>query len=172
MVTIVATVVIPAEVLVVPSYVIFSKIHWVGTFLPIIVPAFFGNGFSIFLLRQYFLTIPEHLCDMARLEGAGELGVLCRVIVPLARPAIIAVTLFNFVYVWNDFFIPLVYLGPTSHLWTLSLSLANFRTTHHVDWNLTMAASTLFAAPVLIIFLLAQRALMSSIALTGAARLR
>ena len=90
---------------------------------------------------------------MARLEGAGELGVLFRVVLPLARPAIIAVTLFNFVFVWNDFFVPLVYLGPTSHLWTLSLSLANFRTAHHVDWNLTMTASTLFAAPVLVIFL-------------------
>lgn len=167
---ILATYMLPIQVVVVPTYVVFAKLHWVGSLKPLIVPAFFGDAFSIFLLRQYFMMIPNEVLDAARVEGAGELSVLARVVVPLARPAIVAVALFNFIYAWNDFFLPLLYVGENPKLWTLSLGLSEFRGLHSADWNLMMAASTLITLPVILVFLLAQRRLVEGIALTGVGR--
>jgi len=162
-----ATLMLPFQVTVVPLYVIFVRLHWIGSLKPLIVPSFFGDAFSIFLLRQFFLTIPDELSDAARVDGASEWQIMTRVIVPLAKPAIAAIALFNFLYNWNDFFGPLLYIGTNKQLYTLSLALSEFRTVHHVEWNLTMAASLLFMLPVIVIFFLAQRVFVEGVTLTG-----
>jgi multiple sugar transport system permease protein len=162
-----ATLMLPFQVTIVPLYVIFVRLDWINTLLPLIVPAFFGDAFSIFLLRQFFLTIPEEMSDAARVDGASEFQIMTRVIVPLAKPAIAAVALFNFLYNWNDFFGPLLYLIGNNRLWTLGLALSEFRTMHHVEWNLTMAASLLFMLPVIVLFFLAQRVFVEGVTLTG-----
>ncbi len=162
-----ATLMLPFQVTIVPLYVIFVRLDWINTLLPLIVPAFFGDAFSIFLLRQFFLTIPDELSDAARVDGASEWQIMTRLIVPLAKPAIAAVALFNFLYNWNDFFGPLLYLIGNNELWTLGLALSEFRTMHHVEWNLTMAASLLFMAPVIVLFFLAQRVFVEGVTLTG-----
>jgi multiple sugar transport system permease protein len=162
-----ATMMLPAQVTAVPLYVLWSKLHLVGTLWPVIVPNWFGDAFSIFLLRQFFLTIPEEYADAARVDGCGELRILFTVILRLAKPAIAAVALFSFLYAWNDFFGPLLYTGENPDHWTLSVGLAQFRTTYQVQWNLTMMATLLFMAPVVAIFLAAQRAFVEGVTLTG-----
>jgi multiple sugar transport system permease protein len=162
-----ATLMLPFQVTVVPLYVIFVRLHWIGTLLPLIVPSFFGDAFSIFLLRQFFLTIPDEMSDAARVDGASEFQIMTRVVVPLAKPAIAAVALFNFLYNWNDFFGPLLYLGENRSVWTLGLALSEFRTLHHVEWNLTMTASLLFMLPVIVLFFLAQKVFVEGVTLTG-----
>ena len=102
---------LPFQVTIVPLYVVFVRLGWIGHLTPLIVPSFFGDAFSIFLLRQFFMTIPEELSDAARVDGASEWQIMTRVIVPLAKPAIAAVALFNFLYAWNDFFAPLLFVG-------------------------------------------------------------
>ena len=166
-VIILATLMLPFQVTVVPLYVIFVRVGWIDTLRPLIIPSFFGDAFSIFLLRQFFLSIPEDLSDAARVDGGNEFQIMTRVIVPLAKPAIAAVALFNFLFVWNDFFGPLLYVGNNPHLWTLSLGLSEFRGVHQVQWNLTMAASVLFLLPVIVLFFLAQRAFVEGVTLTG-----
>jgi multiple sugar transport system permease protein len=158
---------LPVQVTVVPLYIIFTRLDWIGTMKPLIVPLFFGDAFSIFLLRQFFLTIPQELLDAARVDGANEARVLTSVVVPLAKPAIAAIALFQFLYAWNDFFSPLLYLGENKHLWTLSLGLSDFRGQFHTQWNLTMAASVLFMLPVILLFFAAQRAFVEGVTLTG-----
>lgn len=159
-----ATIMLPNLVTIIPVYIIFARFDWIPSFKPLIVPAFFaGDAFSIFLLRQFFLIIPQELSDAARVDGAGELQILTRVIVPLAKPAIAAVALFNFFYAWNNFFEPLLYVGQEPRLWTLAIGLAQFRGLHHVDWNLTMAASLLVMLPVILVFILAQRVFIEGI---------
>jgi multiple sugar transport system permease protein len=158
---------LPIQVTIVPLYIIFVRFGWVGSFKPLVVPLFFGDAFTIFLLRQFFLTIPEELSDAARVDGASEFQIMTRVIVPLAKPAIAAVALFQFLYSWNDFFAPLLYLVENPKLWTLSIGLSEFRGQFHVEWNLTMAASVLFMLPVIVLFFLAQRVFVEGITLTG-----
>src|SRR5947209_14073436 len=136
---------LPAQVTIVPLFVIFTRLYWIGSLRPIIVPAFFRDAFSISLLRQFFLTIPEELVDAARVDGANEFQILWHVIVKLAKPAIMAVGLFQFLYCWNDFFGPLLYSGSNDRIWTLSVGLSQFTTIHRdVLWNLQMAASLMF----------------------------
>jgi multiple sugar transport system permease protein len=166
-VVILATLMLPFQVTVVPLYIIFVRLHWIGSLKPLIIPAFFGDAFSIFLLRQFFLTIPEELSDAARVDGGGEFQIMTRVIVPLAKPAIAAVALFNFLYAWNDLFGPLLFAGESQQHWTLTIGLSQFKALHHVQWNLTMAASILFMLPVIILFFLAQRVFIEGITLTG-----
>jgi multiple sugar transport system permease protein len=134
---------------------------------PLIIPLFFGDAFTIFLLRQFFLTIPEELSDAARVDGGSEFQIMTQVIVPLAKPAIAAVALFQFLYSWNDFFAPLLYLIENQDVWTLSLGLSEFRGQFQTNWNLTMAASLLFMMPVIILFLLAQRVFIEGVTVTG-----
>lgn len=162
-----STLMLPVQVTVVPLYIIFVRLGWVGSMKPLIVPLFFGDAFTIFLLRQFFLTIPEELSDAARVDGASEFQIMTRVIVPLAKPAIAAVALFQFLYSWNDFFSPLVYLIENPNLWTLSLGLQQFEGQFHVQWNLTMAASVLFIVPVIVLFFLAQRVFVEGVTVTG-----
>jgi len=167
LIVVLAAMMLPAQVTVVPQYVMFAKLHWVGHLAPLIVPNFFGDAFSIFLLRQFFLTIPQEYSDSARVDGASEWRILTSIIVPLARPAIAAVALFSFLFAWNDFFGPLLYVGENSKSWTLSVALANFRSLYHVQWNLTMAATLLFMLPVVALFFAAQKAFVEGVTLTG-----
>jgi multiple sugar transport system permease protein len=162
-----ATMMLPAQVTAVPLYVLWSKLGLVGTLWPVILPNWFGDAFSIFLLRQFFLTIPEEYADAARVDGCGELRILLTVVLRLAKPAIAAVALFAFLYAWNDFFNPLLYTAENPDHWTLSIGLSHFRTTYQVQWNLTMMATILFMAPVILIFLAAQKAFVEGVTLTG-----
>jgi multiple sugar transport system permease protein len=168
-----STLMLPSQLTIISMYVIFARdldwphIQWVGTLKPLILPSFFGDAFSIFLLRQFFMTIPQELADAVRVDGGGELQILRQVIVPLSKPAIAAVALFNFVYAWNNFYDVLVWVGENPDAQTLSLALSQFKTLHHVEWNLTMAASLLFMVPVILLFFVAQRVFIEGITLTG-----
>ena len=159
------------QVTIVPLYVIFVRLHWIGSLKPLVVPAFFGDAFSIFLLRQFFLTIPEELSDAARVDGASEFQVMTRVVVPLAKAGIAAVALFQFLYAWNDFFNPLVYSGSNPKSLTLAVGLSqlveNIQVHLGVLWNIEMAASVLFTLPVIVLFFFAQRAFIEGVTLTG-----
>jgi multiple sugar transport system permease protein len=166
-VLVLATMMLPAQVTVVPLYVMYAKLHLVGTLWPLIIPNWFGDAFSIFLLRQFFMTIPEEYSDAARVDGCGELRIMLTVILRLAKPAIAAVALFSFLYAWNDFFGPLLYTGENDAHWTLSVGLANFRSLHQVEWNVTMAATLLVMIPVILLFFAAQKAFVEGVTLTG-----
>ena len=158
---------LPPQVSVVPLYVMWAKLHLIGTLWPLIIPNWFGDAFTIFLLRQFFLTIPEEYLDAARVDGCGELRILFTVVTRLAKPAIAAVALFSFLYTFNDFFLPLLYTGENSSNWPVSVGLSQYRNLHQVQWNLTMAATLLVMAPVIVLFVLAQRAFVEGITLTG-----
>ena len=158
---------LPPQVTVVPLYVMWAKLGLVGDLWPLVIPNWFGDAFAIFLLRQFFLTIPTEYLDAARVDGCGELRVLTRVVVRMGKPAIAAVALFSFLYCWKDFFGPLLYTGENQQHWTLSVGLAQFRTLYQVQWNLTMAATLLFMAPVIAIFFAAQKAFVEGVTLTG-----
>jgi multiple sugar transport system permease protein len=165
---ILSTLMLPAQVTIVPLYVTFDHLHWLGSLKPLIVPSFFGDAFSILLLRQFFMTIPQDLSDAARIDGANEWQIMTKVIVPLARPAIAAVGLFAFLYAWDDFFGPLLYTGSNSKAWTLAVGLQQFTSTHNtIVWNTTMAAAVLFMVPVVVIFFFAQRVFVEGVTLTG-----
>ena len=158
---------LPPQVTVVPLYVMWAKLHLVGTLWPLIIPNWFGDAFAIFLLRQFFLTIPEEYLDAARVDGCGEFRILTSVVLRLAKPAIAAVALFSILYTWNDFFLPLLYVGENPDHWVASIGLAQFRNLHQVQWNLTMAATLLVMLPVVIVFFLAQKAFVEGVTLTG-----
>ena len=162
-----STMMLPIQVTIIPLYVLFSHLGWIGSLKPLIIPGFFGDAFSIFLLRQFFMTIPEDLSDAARMDGASELQVMLRVIAPLAKPAIAAVAIFNFLYNWNDLFGPLLYLSQKPGAYTLSLALSEFQGSRHVEWNLTMAAALLIMLPTTVIFFLAQRVFVEGVTVTG-----
>jgi multiple sugar transport system permease protein len=164
---ILATLMLPFQVTIVPLYIIWVRLGQIGHLTPLILPSFLGDAFSIFLLRQFFLTIPEELSDAARVDGASEFQIMTRVIVPLAKPAIAAVALFNFLYNWNDLFAPLLFVGTNQDLWTLTIALSEFQSRHGTEWNLTMAAAILFMLPVIVLFFLAQRVFVEGVTLTG-----
>lgn len=161
-----ATMMLPYPVTMVPLYMIFSRLDWVNTFLPLVVPAFFGNAFYIFLLRQFFLGLPRYLEDAARMDGANLLQTLWHVILPLSLPAIATVAIFTFQFSWNDFLAPLIYLHDQTH-YTVALGLNFFRSSYQVQWALLMAASLVTMLPVIVVFFLAQRLFIEGISLTG-----
>ena len=165
-VVLLATMMLPSQVTFIPLYVVYSNLGWVGTFLPLILPSFFGSPFLIFLLRQFFLGIPGELCDAARIDGASELRILLRIVVPLSWPALITVGLFTLVDKWTDFFNPLIYLRDPA-LRPLSLAVQIFQSSHTVDWPLAMAASVAITAPLVVIYFFAQRKFIEGIALSG-----
>jgi multiple sugar transport system permease protein len=158
---------LPPQVTIVPVYVLWAKLHLVGSLWPLIVPNFLGDAFSIFLLRQFFLTIPEEYLDAARVDGCGEFRILTTVVLRLAKPAIAAVALFSILYTWNDFFLPLLYLSDNPDNWVASIGLSQFRSLHQVQWNLVMAATLLVMLPVIVLFFLAQKAFVQGVTLTG-----
>jgi multiple sugar transport system permease protein len=158
---------LPPQVTIVPLYSMWAQLHLVGTLAPLIIPNWLGDAFSIFLLRQFFLTIPQPYIDSARVDGAGELRILLFVVCRLAKPAIAAVALFMFLLTFSDFFGPLLYAGDEEANWTLSVGLAQFRTLHAVQWNLTLAATVMVLAPVILLFFFAQKAFVEGVTLTG-----
>jgi multiple sugar transport system permease protein len=161
-----STMLLPFPVTVIPLYVIFNRLGLIGTFAPLIVPSFFGNAFFIFLLRQFFLTLPHELDEAARIDGAGHLTIYARVILPLARPALAVVALLTFLNNWTDFLGPKIYLQDTS-MYTLSQGMTYFMGQHEFRWSLLMAASVLFILPVVVVFLAAQRTFIQGISMTG-----
>ncbi|MCC6728111.1 MAG: carbohydrate ABC transporter permease [Chthonomonadales bacterium] len=165
-VSLIATMILPGQVTMVPTFAIFKWLHWIGTSLPLIVPAFFGTAFNIFLLRQFFMTIPVELSDAARIDGCGDLAIYWRIILPLSKPALATVGLFTFIAAWNDFLGPLLYLND-ERSYTLSLGLQRFVSQHGAEWAMLMAASTVMTVPIIVIFFLAQRTFIQGITLTG-----
>jgi multiple sugar transport system permease protein len=158
---------LPPQVTVVPLYVLWTKLELVGTLWPLITPNWLGDAFAIFLLRQFFLTIPQEYLDAARVDGCGEFRVLTGVVLRLAKPAIAAVAIFSVLYTWNDYFLPLLYLSENPDNWVTSIGLSQFRSLHQVQWNLTMAATVLVMLPVVVVFFLAQKAFVEGVTLTG-----
>ena len=165
---VISTMMLPSQVTIVPLFLFFKHLGWVGSLRPLIVPAFLGDAFSIFLLRQFFLTIPSELVDAARVDGANQFQIMWHVVVKVAKPAIAAVGLFQFLYAWNDFFGPLIYSLNNDKIWTLSVGLQQFTTIHRgVQYNQQMAASVVFILPVILLFLIAQKAFIEGVTLTG-----
>ena len=161
-----STLILPYPVTMVPLFIIFSKLGLVNSFAPLILPAFFGNAFYIFLLRQAFMQIPPDLEDAARMDGASTLQVLWNVILPLSLPALATVAIFTFQAAWNDFLAPLIFLHDQS-LYTLQLGLSLFRGAYNVQWAYLMAASLVVTLPVIFIFFFAQRSFIEGISFTG-----
>ena len=165
---VIATIFLPTFATVVPIYTIFTRIGWNGTWLPLIVPTFFANAFDVFLLRQFLMTIPRDLDEAAALDGAGPVRTLVSVILPQAWPAIVAVSIFTFVYSWNDFFGPLLYLSSSPDLQPLSLGLANFNAARALhDPGVVQAATLMTIVVPFVFFLLFQRFFVSGISITG-----
>jgi multiple sugar transport system permease protein len=162
-----ATILLPPAVTLVPKYAVFLQMGWVGTYLPLIVPHFFANAFNVFLLRQYFLTIPKELEEAARIDGAGPIRTFLRVIVPQAVPALTAVSLFHFFYAWNDFFEPLLYLAGNREIVPIGVGLSYFNGVYNSEPHLIMAAALLALALPVAIFLAAQRVFVQGIVVTG-----
>lgn len=158
---------LPPQVTAIPIYVMWSQAHLTGTLWPLILPNLLGDAFSIFLLRQFFLTIPREYADAARIDGCSEWGVLMRVIVPMARPGIAAAAIFMFFNSWNDYYGPLLYASENEQAWPVAYGLATFRGAHGTDWSITMAITVLVMVPVVLIFFFAQRVFVEGITLTG-----
>ena len=163
-----STMMVPGIVTMIPVFILFSKIHWVNTPLPLIVPHFFGSAFFIFLLRQFFLSIPLDLEDAAYIDGASSLQILWSIFLPLSRPALTAITVFQFIWSWNDFMGPLIYLTDTNKR-TISIGLQAFLNQYGADWTHLMSASVMATLPILIIFFIAQRYFIQGIVTTGLA---
>lgn len=162
-----ATMMVPFPVLMVPLFALFKDFGWVGTFKPLWVPAWFGGAFNIFLLRQFFRSIPQDLSEAARIDGASEFGIFYQVIAPLAKPALAVVALFSFMATWNDFLGPLIYL-QNQKSFTLAVGLQAYQSqAGGTPWNLLMAASAMVVAPVIILFFFTQRLFIQGIAATG-----
>ena len=161
-----ATMILPGQVTMIPTFTIFKHLHWIGTPLPLIVPSFFGSAFNIFLLRQFFLTIPAELSDAARLDGCSDGAIFWRIILPLSRPALATVALFTFIGNWNDFLGPLLYLND-ERTYTLSMGLQRFVSQHGAEWSMLMAAATIMTVPIIVIFFFAQKTFIQGINTTG-----
>jgi multiple sugar transport system permease protein len=162
----VATLMIPFIVTLIPTFVIFKTLGWIGGYAPLIVPSFFGSGFFIFMMRQFFLGLPKELDDAARVDGAGEFRIFWQIMLPLVQPALLVMAIFTFTWTWQEFFQPLVYLQDASKF-PLSLGLFTFRARRNTDWHLMMAGATLTTLPLVIIFFVAQRYFLEGIKLTG-----
>lgn len=161
-----ATLMIPYQVTLVPRFILFAKLGWINTYLPLVVPAFTGSSFLIFLVRQYMMSIPFDLDEAAYIDGASRFRVFWSIILPLSRPALMLVIVFTFVGVWNDFLQPLIYLNDPQ-LFTVSLGLSFFQGTRETNWNLLMAGSLLATIPPLLLFFFAQRQLIGGISIEG-----
>jgi multiple sugar transport system permease protein len=164
--SVLAVMMLPAQVTIIPLFILFREMQWINTFYPLIVPSFFGEAFFIFLLRQFFLTIPPELEDAARIDGASSLQILLHIIAPLSRAALATVAVFSFMHSWNDYFAPLLYLNSNSKK-TLALGLAAFRGEYQTQWHLMMAASLLILLPCLVLFFLMQRHFIEGITTGG-----
>lgn len=162
-----STLMIPFHILIIPRFVLFKTLGWLDSLLPLIIPSFFGDAFNIFLLRQYFMSIPLELDDAARIDGCGHWGIFWRIILPLSKPALGAVMVFEFLDSWDDFLGPLIYISKEAN-YTVALGLAAFRNDYFVEWNLFMAAAAVAMAVPLVIFFIAQKYFIEGVQLTGA----
>jgi len=162
-----ATLMIPYFVLMVPQFIIFSRMGWVDTFHPLTIPLFFGGGaFNIFLFRQFFRSLPEELADAGRIDGCTEFGIYWRIMIPLSKPALATVAIFTFLAAWNDYIGPLLYLR-SDYNFTVAIGLATFRSIMSTQWHLLMAASTAMILPVILLFFFAQRYFVDGLVLSG-----
>jgi multiple sugar transport system permease protein len=162
----ISTMALPGQVTMIPLFALFRALGWYGTFLPLIVPPFCGVPFYVFLLCQFFRTIPEELAEAARMDGASEWGIFWRIMLPLARPALAACALFQFLGTWNDFFGPLLYLNDPQR-YTLAYGLQQFMSSYGGKWAELMAGATLFTIPIIVLFFFAQKTFIQGIATTG-----
>jgi multiple sugar transport system permease protein len=163
----IATIFLPSAVTLIPTYTIFVKLGWVGTWLPLIVPAFFANAYDVFLLRQYFLTIPREMDEAAMIDGASPFRTLISVILPQSVPVLIAIMVFHFVYAWNDFFGPLIYLSTKPELQPVSVALYRFNGIHYTNPALIQAGTLMTMIIPLALFVIFQRYLMRGFVITG-----
>lgn len=166
-----STTMIPFHVLIIPRFVMYKMFGWLDTLLPLIVPNFFASAFFVFLLRQYFMTIPLELDDAAKIDGCGYFGIFWRIILPLSKPALGAVMAFEFINAWEDFLGPLIYISAEKN-YTVALGLAAFRNDYFIEWNLYMAASAVAMAVPLFVFFFAQKYFIHGVALMGAGGLK
>lgn len=166
-VILIATIILPFQVTLIPTYVIFTWLGWNGTWLPLIIPHLFANAFNVFLLRQYFLSIPRDLDEAAMIDGASPFRILRSVILPLSIPAVAAVSLFHFFFAWNDFFVPLLYLSSKPELQPLSIAIQRFNALFVSEPTLIQAAALMTMAVPVVVFFLAQRAFMRGVVVTG-----
>ncbi len=162
----VATLMIPTIVTFIPTFILFKSVGLLGSYAPLILPSFFGSGFFIFMMRQFFLSLPGELADAARVDGAGEFRIFWQIMLPLVRPALIVMAVFTFLWTWHEFFQPLIYLSD-SNQYPLSLGLFAFRTRRLTEWNLMMAGATLTTLPLVVMFFVAQRYFLEGIKMTG-----
>jgi len=163
-----ATMMLPGQVTMIPMFIMFKEIGWVDTFLPLIIPSFFGGGaFNIFLIRQFMRGIPKDLDEAAFVDGATRWTIFTKVMLPLSKPPLIAVAIFTFMGVWNDFQGPLIYLNTTDK-YTLALGLSMFKGLYNVEWNMLMAATILIMLPALIVFFAAQKYFIEGISISSA----
>lgn len=166
-VIILATMMLPFQVTMIPIYLFFNDfLGWGNTFLPLIIPTFFANAYDVFLLRQFFRTIPEEMCDAARVDGASEWQIFTRIVLPLSVPVLATVTVFTFLWAWNDFTGPLLFLTSPKNF-TMALGLQDFQSQRSMVWNQLMAAATVFTVPIVIAFFFAQKTFIQGIKLTG-----
>lgn len=161
-----ATMMLPYQVTMIPLFIVFRNLGWIGTFKPLILPSFFGGPFYIFLLRQFYLTLPMELSDAAKIDGCSELGIYRRIILPLSKPALSTVALFSIMAYWNDFLAPLIYLEDDSK-YTLALGLQQFQRQFGMEWAMLMATSVVITLPIIVLFFLTQKTFVQGIALTG-----
>jgi multiple sugar transport system permease protein len=161
-----ATMMVPEQVTMIPVYYLFSQLGWVNTHLPLMVPSWFGYPFFIFLLRQFFMTLPRELDDAARIDGCSTWGILYRILLPLSKPALAAVAVFAFIRNWNNFLYPLIYLNDMEK-YTLQLGLNMYRGQYYSEYHLMMAVALLVLIPVIVVFFVAQKQFIQGIALTG-----
>jgi multiple sugar transport system permease protein len=165
-VAMISTMAVPPQVTMVPVFALFRMLGWYGTYLPLTVPAFFGAPFFIFLMTQFFRTLPEDMAEAARLDGASEWGIFARVVLPLARPALATCAIFQFIWTWNDFLGPLLYLNDPRKF-TVAYGLEEFMSKNGGQWTLLMAGATLFTVPIIVLFFFAQKTFIQGIATTG-----
>jgi len=164
---ILATMMLPFQVTMIPIYLFFNDtLGWGDTFLPLIIPTFFANAYDVFLLRQFFRTIPEEMCDAARVDGASEWQIFTRIVLPLSTPVLATVTVFTFLWAWNDFTGPLLFLTSPRNF-TMALGLQDFQSQRSMIWNQLMAASVVFTVPIIIAYFFAQKTFIQGIKLTG-----
>jgi len=163
LVVVLATMMLPPQVTMVPIYLMWNKIGFSNSFVPLVVPTFLGAPFLIYLIRQFLMAVPDELLEAARMDGANELRVYWSVVLPIARPALVTSAVFQFVWAWTDFMNPLIYLGDSSKF-TLSLGLYSFFSQHGVAWGPLMAACVLFTLPAFAVFIIAQRYFISGVA--------
>jgi ABC-type glycerol-3-phosphate transport system permease component len=164
-----ATLMVPYQVTLIPTFILFSKLGWVGTHLPLWVPAFWGGAFGTFLLRQFYLTIPMDLAESARIDGANIFQIFRHIYLPLSKPALATLAIFTFMWSWNDLLNPLIYVSELNQL-TLTVGMSLFQNQYGGKWTLMMAAAVVSILPILIIFFMAQKYFIRGIALTGVKR--